>query len=372
MPGVIERKGRGGPIDVRWGGTMCFVVIRFSDRGCLPKGVERKTPRTWKMAGPRRFRPMGNVVKIGSARNTDDETRALALLERGHAEISEAQSVFDWRRIREVSECTAKTSRRLGLIKTARVAATMVLRCDRLIGEWLKTAPKHAGGRPSKTAAVTAAVSTLDDLGIDEHDSRRWQKIAGIDEDVFEAFLADETQEPTQAAALRLTHTSGADDYDGDEWYTPAKYVDAARAVMGSIDLDPASNAHAQKTVRATRFFTAADDGLVKPWTGAIFCNPPYSTDLVQRFAAKLLAEVAAKRCTQAIFLVNNCTDTTWFHSLLDVPVCFTRGRIGFENRKGQAFATRQGQAFFYFGGRQKRFARVFGDLGRVLHAVAT
>ena len=35
-----------------------------------------------------------------------------------------------------------------------------------------------------------------------------------------------------------------------NEWNTPAKYIELARAVMGSIDLDPASNDCAQKKVQ--------------------------------------------------------------------------------------------------------------------------
>ena len=59
------------------------------------------------------------------------------------------------------------------------------------------------------------------------------------------------------------------------EHYTPSVYVEAARSVLGAIDLDPASCAAANRTVQAARYYDKVDDGLAQPWHGRVFVNPP-------------------------------------------------------------------------------------------------
>jgi DNA N-6-adenine-methyltransferase Dam/ParB-like nuclease family protein len=78
--------------------------------------------------------------------------------------------------------------------------------------------------------------------------------------------------------------------YTGEyEWYTPAAILDAARSVLGAIDLDPASCIEAQQTVNATTYYTDETDGLAQHWTGRVWLNPPYAADLIGQFVSDTL-----------------------------------------------------------------------------------
>lgn len=61
------------------------------------------------------------------------------------------------------------------------------------------------------------------------------------------------------------------------EWYTPKRYIEAARKVYGEIDLDPASSFEANRIVQAKLFYDQTTDGLTKTWkANTVWLNPPY------------------------------------------------------------------------------------------------
>jgi ParB family chromosome partitioning protein len=154
------------------------------------------------------------------------------------------------------------------------------------------------------------------------------------------------------------------------EWYTPGQFIESARSVMGSIDLDPATSALAQEVVRANRFFTKDDDGLTKEWCGNVWLNPPYAQPDVENFVVKIVAEYASGRTRQGILLTNNYSDTQWFHHAQSraSAIAFTKGRIQFIAADGQPKPQPvQGQAFFYFGNAPDRFASEFSTYGFVV-----
>jgi ParB family chromosome partitioning protein len=151
-----------------------------------------------------------------------------------------------------------------------------------------------------------------------------------------------------------------------NEWYTPEKYIDLAREVLGAIDLDPASCEIANETVKAERFYSEQDDGLTKEWTGRVWMNPPYSSDLIGQFTEKFAKEYTAGNITEGIVLVNNATETAWFCQMTKAAsaVVFPRGRIRYNSPTKESNAPIQGQAFIYFGEHYNRFLDVFGEIG--------
>lgn len=178
----------------------------------------------------------------------------------------------------------------------------------------------------------------------------------------------------TAKAIREEKHVRGTFGTGENEWYTPELHISMARAVLGDIDLDPASSEIANKAVQAARFFSIDDNGLDKEWAGRIWLNPPYAQPAISHFADKMVTEWESGRVEAAVVLTHNYTDTAWFQKLARAAtaICFTRGRVRFVSPAGDLASPTQGQAFFYFGTDIDIFADVFGEIGfvAVLHGV--
>lgn len=304
--------------------------------------------------------PVTTLAKVSEAR------RALAF----------AQTLKDVMNIRDQAKALEACLKIVGeSLEAANDAAEVKLRAERKAGEMLAEMEKRDGGDAMKARShdvTEVSPPSLSDLGIDKMQSSRWQREAAVDEQTFEDYLAscrEEHREITQAGLLNIAKGCHVSANSGEnEWYTPPEYIEAARDVMGGIDLDPASCETAQSNVKAKRFYTADDDGLSKKWTGNVWLNPPYAKDLIGKFAAKIVAE--SSRFTQAIVLVNNATDTAWFHDLASVSsaICFLRGRVKFLDKTGKPVNTPvQGQAVLYIGSNVEHFRSRFSELGVVV-----
>lgn len=171
-----------------------------------------------------------------------------------------------------------------------------------------------------------------------------------------------EEESPSQQrhdAALRMS--------ESNEWYTPAKYIEAAREVMGHIDVDPASCYLANETVQAELFYDKETNGLTKDWQGKVWLNPPYG-GLSADFTHKLLEQYRQGITTEAILLVNaNSTETKWFQPLWDYLLCFIDHRINFQGPREAKNGSTHGSVFVYFGSKERRFAEIFRQFGVIV-----
>jgi len=171
-----------------------------------------------------------------------------------------------------------------------------------------------------------------------------------------------------------------------NEWYTPSKYIEAARAVMNGIDLDPASCALANETVKAKQFYTKEDDGLSKPWYGRVWMNPPYgrihpelkgSTKSYQPlFVERLIGEYTYGNVEQGILLLlGNAMYKQWFPSLWEYPMCIHPTSIAFM-RPGRTHHDTDrlgfGSIFIYIGKDEHAFIQHFSKFGRIARAIDT
>ena len=161
-----------------------------------------------------------------------------------------------------------------------------------------------------------------------------------------------------------------------NEWYTPSKYIEAAREVMGTIDLDPASCALANQTVKATTYYTQEDDGLSKAWYGNVWLNPPYKSDDGQRvslqsqWVRKALQEYTRGNVSKAILLVTGVTERKWFEPLWDYVVCFPNHQVHFKTPEKGKYHHPYGSVFVYLGHQEQHFINGFSQFGRIAMAV--
>lgn len=250
-------------------------------------------------------------------------------------------------------------------------AAAFKLRAAAKGGDMLAEDPELGSGKTSRLPVLFPGLSVATAATL----SSRWQRIAALDRrgalDAYLASVADADSEITMTGLFHYGDLGTLNSSESPEWYTPARYLDAVRDVLGSIDLDPASCASANEVVQASRYFTADDDALDQPWNGTVFLNPPYGKSAPKScalFIPKLVAEYEDGRTKAAITLTSaHGTETAWFRLLWEYVVCFTDHRVPYWTDGGEEAGPTFGSAFAYLGPDTDRFAERFAEFGVIV-----
>jgi hypothetical protein len=302
--------------------------------------------------------------------------RELAQYEALRLELSQARTLDDFLNLANKAETIRDWLKRAGKTREEQNRwADLTLRARRGVGDMLKVMDKNRGGNPNLLQTATGCQPTYSELGLERTKAHRLQQIASVPEAVLEEYVAEtkeQEEEITEAGLLKYARGPHVSNNSGEnEWYTPPEYIEAARATMGIINLDPASSEIANETVRASAFYGIEDNGLAQDWHGNVWMNPPYAQPAVAEFCQKLVDSCVTGDVVQACVLVNNATDTAWFHTLLTVAtaLCLVKGRIHFLDPNGDpSGAPLQGQIVLYAGENVLKFAEQFKPFGPVLH----
>lgn len=127
-----------------------------------------------------------------------------------------------------------------------------------------------------------------------------------------------------------------------EEWLTPPEIIRAleqtwcdGEQVPWPFDLDPCAPIK-RPWEMAKAHFTAADNGLIKPWTGRVFCNPPYGPK-----TGEWMGRCSAHKNVTALIFAR--TETRQFFDYIwgkATAVCFLKGRLSFYHVTGKKGGT--------------------------------
>ena len=119
-----------------------------------------------------------------------------------------------------------------------------------------------------------------------------------------------------------------------DDWSTPQDFFDKLNDEFHfTLDVCADENNH-----KCEHYYTKEIDGLIRPWVGTLWCNPPYGRKIGEWVRRALFASVAGNT---VVMLLPARTDTKWFHDYIykrdNVEIRFIKGRLKFGGCKNSA-----------------------------------
>ncbi len=300
--------------------------------------------------------------------------KAIAMIQ----EATDATQVIDLRK--QAAAAAQVVATRGATIEAINKIRILDLLCAKKLGEMSRELPKAKRGRKPKDISPRAGTKRkptktefLEAAGLSSAEASRCERLAELSTAKIEEIAAAATAKGQQVSMRAAIAPSAKAGYDGDESYTPSVYVEPARELMGGIDLDVASCAFAQKTIKAGRFYTKKQDGRKQPWAGNLWFQPPYS--LYEDFVGKLLAEWQGGNAMikEAIAMLNFDSSTELHREMMGrFPFCMPP-RISFIKPDGTPLKGNfYRQVIYYLGPESKyaRFVELYGPLGLCAQAM--
>jgi len=120
------------------------------------------------------------------------------------------------------------------------------------------------------------------------------------------------------------------------EWETPQDLFQNLDDEF-HFTLDPAAT---KENAKCKNFYTVEENGLIQPWHGTAWLNPPYGKGrIIEPWIEKVITEVSAGNCI-VVALLPARTDTIWFHENV-MPyasqIRLIKGRLRFVGGKDTA-----------------------------------
>ncbi len=147
------------------------------------------------------------------------------------------------------------------------------------------------------------------------------------------------------------------------EWYTPPELF----AALGlRFDLDVASPMSGPVPwVPADAFYSPRENGLMQPWTGRVWCNPPYGPPAVA-FIDRMIAH------GDGMLLLPSRTETKAYQRAIAAAdvTCLLRDRLWFIRADGHRGRSSFGSTLFAFGDDCSEALRR-ADLGHTIEGAA-
>lgn len=180
-------------------------------------------------------------------------------------------------------------------------------------------------------------------------EQRRYDRAVSLMDDVWTAIISPPDPEPTDS-----------------KWWAHPDLVEAIHTAFDVVDLDPCTSLDANAQINATDIYTIVDNGLIRPWYGKMWVNPPFST--CSLWAERIQMEWTAGRIDELLF---HCTSRglnnkslQWIRENADATI-ICNGRL--PHWDGHHFgltSPHYGNVITYFGPNVRRVYQAFKNIG--------